>query len=145
MIAKLNRKEIYSIPGKMIGHHLPEIDTIIDTWTSSLFVSLEDWKSTVFEIGITDYAPKNGVKNWIIDTSQARSVFPPAVQEFRESTAKPELEKNGVKRLFVVLPASGIGKFSAAKTAELYDGDQGLHGYDVTSIEQALEIIKKDL
>ncbi len=140
-----NKIEIYSIPGKMVGHHYPEINTIVDTWTSSLFVSLEDWKATVFDIGITDYAPKNDVKNWIIDTRQARSVFPPAVQEFRKNIAKPELEKNGVKRLFVVLPSSGIGKFSAAKTAELYDGDEGLNGYDVETLEQAINIIKKDL
>ncbi len=145
MLNHLKKKEIYQIPGKMVGHHFPEIDTIVDTWTASLFVSLEDWKSTVFDIGITDFAPKNGVKNWIIDTSQARSVFPPAIQEFRENTAKGELERNGVKRLFVVLPNSGIGKFSAAKTAELYDGDRGLHGYDVENIAQALDIIKKDL
>lgn len=145
MLPHLNKQEIYSIPGKMIGHYHPEINTIVDTWTSSLFVSLEDWKATVFDIGITDFAPKNGVRNWIIDTSQARSVFPPAIQEFRENTAKAELEKNGVRRLFVVLPSKGIGKFSAAKTAELYDGDRGLHGYDVENIEQAFDIILKDL
>lgn len=139
------KREIYSIPGKMVGHHHPEIDTIIDTWTSSLFVSLKDWKSTVYDVGITDYAPKHGVTNWIIDTSAARSVFPPEVQEFRQNVAKEVLERNGVKRLIVVIPAKGIGKFSAAKTAELYDSDQGngLHGYEVTSLQEALDLIRK--
>lgn len=77
------KKEIYQIPGKMVGYHLPEIHTILDTWSSSLFVSLEDWKSTVFDFGIMDFAPKHGVTSWIIDTSGARSVFPPQIQEFR--------------------------------------------------------------
>ena len=116
------KSEIYRIPGKLIGEHLPEIQTILDSWNSSLFVSLEDWKSTVFDIGIMDYAPKHDVRNWIIDTSEARSVFPPKIQEFRQNVAKKALEENGVRRLIVVHPPSGIGKFSAAKTAQLYEG-----------------------
>ncbi|MDW3195811.1 MAG: hypothetical protein R8G66_25785 [Cytophagales bacterium] len=126
------KKEIYQIPGKMVGYHLPEINTILDVWSSSLFVSLEDWKSTVFDIGIMDYAPKHRVTSWIIDTSGARSVFPPQIQEFRQNVAKKALQENGVKRLIVVLPETGIGKFSAGKTAELYDS-QELHSFDVSN------------
>ena len=136
------KSEIYRIPGKLIGEHIPEIQTILDSWNSSLFVSLEDWKSTVFDIGIMDYAPKHDVKNWIIDTSEARSVFPPKIQEFRQSVAKKALQDNGVKRLIVVHPKSGIGKFSAAKTAELYDSDE-LKTFDVESLQEAFDIIQQ--
>lgn len=138
-----SKKKIYQIPGKLEGHHHPDLNAIVDTWSSSLFISLEDWKATVFEVGIKDYAPKHGVKNWIIDTRQARSVFPPDIQAFRQNVAKKELEKNGVERLIVVLPSYGFGKFSAAKTAELYDGDQGLHGYEVKSLEEAFDLIRR--
>ncbi|MEM9326909.1 MAG: hypothetical protein AAGA85_14680 [Bacteroidota bacterium] len=138
------RRELYKIPGKVVGHHDPDLNVIIDTWTS-LFVTLQQWQSTVYQIGIVDYAPKNGVTAWVIDTSHARSVFPPEVQEFRRTVAKPKLEQNGVKYLFVVTPPSGIGKFSAGKTAELYDDDKdGLKSYEVTSVEEALEMLRRE-
>lgn len=134
-------KELYNLPGKVVGHYHPEINTIIDTWTS-MFISLEQWKSTVYDIGIMDFAPKNGVIAWIIDTSNARSVFPPEVQEFRQKVAKPKLEENGVRYLFVVLPEKGIGKFSAGKTANIYEGQGSLQAFEVNSIEEALIILK---
>ncbi len=137
------KKEIYSIPGKMVGHHHPDINCIVDSWTS-LFVTLDEWKSTVYDIGITDYAPRNGVTSWIIDTSKASGVFKPEIQEFRTNVARPKLEENGVTRLFVVLPASAIGKLSARKTAKLYDAKGILKAYDVMSIEEAFDIIKED-
>lgn len=136
------KKELYNLPGKVVGHFHPEINTIVDTWTS-MFVSLEQWKSTVYDIGITDFAPKNGVTAWIIDTSKARSVFPPEVQEFRQNVAKLKLEENGVEYLFVVLPEKGIGKFSAGKTANLYEGQGRLKAFEVKNIDEALLILKE--
>ncbi len=143
MLTNLSKEEIYSIPGKMTGHYYHQIDTIIDTWTSSLFVALEDWKATVYDIGIAEFAPNKRVKNWIIDTSQARSVFPPAVQEFSEKEAKPKLEEMGLQRLIVILPATGIGKFSASKIAEIYDGEAGMKSYELENMDQAMELIKR--
>lgn len=136
------KKELYNVPGKVVGHHHPDIHAIIDTW-SSLFISLDEWKSSVYDIGIVDYAPKNGVRTWIIDTSTARSVFPPDVQEFREKVAKPKLEENGVQYLFVVLPEVGIGKFSAGKTAQLYDSNGKMQAFEVTSVDEALDILRE--
>ncbi len=138
-------KELYNIPGKVVGHHHPEINAIVDTW-DSLLITLDDWKASVYDVGITDYAPKNGVTVWIIDTSNATGVFKPEVQEFREKVARPKLEENGVEYLFVVLPQSAIGKLSAKKTASLYDHtkDGGLKSYHVTSIDEAKEILAKE-
>lgn len=136
-------KELYNIPGKVVGHHHPEINTIIDTW-DSLLISLEEWKASVYEIGIVDYAPKNGVTSWIIDTSKGRGVFKPEVQEFREKVARPKLAANGVKLLFVVLPQSAIGKLSARKTAKLYKGGGELEAFPVASIDEAIAIMKQE-
>ena len=137
------KKEIYSIPGKVVGHHDPVLKAIIDTWTS-LFITLEQWKSTVYDIGITDYAPKNGVVAWIIDTSKARSSFPPDVQEFREKVAKAKLEDNGVKYLFVVVPEKGFGRLSAGRTADLYNDIQGgLQSFEVQTLDEAKAMLRK--
>ena len=136
------KKELYNVPGKVVGHHHPDINAIIDTWTS-MFISLEDWKSTIYDIGILDYAPRNGVTTWIIDTSDARSVFPPEVQDFRNSTARLKLEENGIRYLFVVLPQEGIGKFSAGKTADIYNDKGGMRTFEVGSIQEALSILKE--
>lgn len=137
------QKELYHIPGKVIGHHHPEINSIIDTW-DSLLISLDDWRSTIYEVGIVDYAPRNGVKAWIIDTSKSQGVFKPEVQEFREKVARPKLAENGVRHLFVVLPATALGKLSAKKTARLYGGQKSMKSHYVTSIQEAVNILKAE-
>lgn len=134
------KKELYKIPGKVVGHHDPSINAIIDTW-QSLFISLEEYKSTIYEIGIVDYAPKNGVTTWIIDTGHGRSVFRPEVQEFREEIARPKLEEVGIKYLFVVLPEKGIGKFSAGKTANIYGGQEKMKTFEVSSMAEVRSIL----
>ncbi len=134
-------KELYNIPGKVVGHHHPEINTIIDTW-ESLSITLDDWKASVYNIGIVDYAPKHDVIGWIIDTSNSTGVFKPEVQEFRERIARPKLVENGVKFLFVVLPQSAISKLSARKTARLYQGKGILEAHPVASIEEAVEMMR---
>lgn len=116
------KKELYRVPGKVVGHHHPELNAIIDTW-ESLLISLDDWKATIFEIGIMDYAPKHIVTVWVIDTSNGQGVFKPDVQEFREKVARPKLAENGIKFLFVVLSNTAIGRLSARKTAKLYDAN----------------------
>lgn len=140
MINNLKREEIYSIPEKMVGHYYPEISAIVDTWEASLFVSSEDWKSTVFDIGVSEIVPKFKVKHWIINTSKARSVFPPAIQDYAENKAKPALEKHGLTHLIVVLPETGIGRFSAGKTADIYDAGK-LNAYQVENLDEALALI----
>ena len=95
------KKELYRVHGKVVGHHHPDINAIIDTWSSQL-ITLEEYKSTIYDIGIVDYAPKNGVNTWIIDTSSGESVFKPEIQEFRERIVGPKLEEIGIKFFFVI-------------------------------------------
>lgn len=134
-------KELYNVPGKVVGRYHPDINTIIDTW-ESLSITLDDWKASVFELGIVDFAPEHGVTGWIIDTSNSRGVFKPEVQAFREKVARTKLAKNGVKYLFVVLPQSAISKLSARKTAKLYQGNGVLEAHPVASVEEAVGIME---
>ena len=137
------KKEIYHIPGKVVGHHHPEINAIIDTW-DSLLISLADWKASVYDIGITDYAPKHGVTVWVIDTSRSHGVFKTEVQEFRENVARPKLIENGVKFLFVIQPQSALGRLAVKRTATLYQGQGSMKAYSVASLEEALTILRKE-
>ena len=135
------KKELYRVEGKVVGHHHPEINTIIDTW-DSLLISLEEWKATIFDIGIVDYAPKNGVIAWIIDTSKSEGVFTPEVQKFREEVARQTLADNGVRHLFVVHSESALGKLAARRTSGLYKGTQ-MKAHNVASIDEALAILRE--
>ncbi len=138
----MQKLELYNIPGKVVGHYHPQLNAIIDTW-ESLLISLEDWKASVYDIGITDFAPKNGVTTWIIDTSNAIGVFKPEVQEFRAKIARPKLQANGVRFLFVVLPHTAIGKLSARKTANIYSGQSILQSFQVASIDEAVDMLQE--
>lgn len=136
------KKELYKIPNMMVGHYHPEINAIIDTW-ESLHASLEEWKATVFEIGIVDFAPKNGVRTWIIDTSKASGVFGQDVQEFRQNVAGPKLEQNGVKYMFVVTSQEALGALSSGRTARIYKSGSKMQSFQVKSIQEAMDILKE--
>lgn len=136
-------KELYKVPGKVVGHHHPDINAIVDTW-DSMAISLEEWKSTIFEIGIMDYAPKHGVTTWVIDTRHSSGIFYPEVQEFREKVAAQKLVENGVRFLFVIQSRSVLGKSSGRKTTELYSKQNNLISFQVASIEEALDIVKEE-
>ncbi len=134
------KKELYRVPGKVVGHHHPNINAIIDTW-ENMFITLEEWKSHIYDIGIVDYAPKNHVTTWIIDTSNGTGTFKSEVQEFRRTVASPKLEANGLKYFFVVLSKQALGKFSARDTAKIY-GQGKMKTFAVGSVQEALDILK---
>lgn len=136
--------EVYNIPGKVVGHHHPEINAMVDTW-ESMIISLEEWKANIYDIGICDYAPKHKVDTWIIDTSNGHGVFKPAIQEFRENVARPKLVENGVKFFFVVSSQSAVSKLSSRKTSKIYSGDKHMKSFYVDSIDEAKEIRATEL
>lgn len=141
-ISDTMKKEIYTIPGKLVGHHHPEIDAIIDTWTS-LMITLDDYKSTIYNIGILDFAPKNRVTTWVIDTSNAAGVFKPEIQEFRQNIVGPKCVEIGIRNFFIVQPQSAIGKLSTRKTTNIYAGQKAMQTFEVSSIDEVLTMLKK--
>jgi hypothetical protein len=136
--------ELYNVPGFVVGHYHPDINTIIDTW-DSMSISLEDWQSTIYEMGILDFAPKNGVTAWITDTSTASGVFKPELQEFRASISAPQMAKGGIKCFFTVLPNSAIAKLSVRQTSKVYTGHGEMKSFTVDSMEEALKIREEEL
>ena len=137
-------KEIYNIPEKMKGFHDPTINAIIDSW-ENMNVSFEDWKSTIYDIGITDYAPKHGVDTWVIDTSKGTGVFNQEIQDFRDKVARPKLVENGIKYFFVVSSGSALGKLSSKRTSKIYAEGGLMKSFHVESIEEAKQIRAEEI
>ena len=140
----MNKIEIYNVPGKVVGHHIPEINAIVDTW-DSMMITLEEWKANIYDIGIADYAPKNKVDTWVIDTSKGSGVFKPEVQEFREQVAAATLVQNGIKLFFVIASGSALGKLSSRKTSKIYTGHGDMKSFYVESMQEVLRIRKEEL
>lgn len=133
--------EVYAIPGHVTGHYDDRIDGMIDTW-ESLMVSLEDFKSTVFDIGI-DFAIKNQVTTWIVDSSNGQGVYKKEVQEFVERILAPKCSSIGIKYFFVVLPQSALGKLSAKKVASINAEQLGMQTIEVSSVKEALNLLEE--
>ena len=138
------KRLIYEIPGKVTGHYYPESNTIIDSWTE-LNASFDDWKKTIYDIGILDFAPKNGVTTWITDTSKASGVFNNEIQDFREGVSAAAMARSGIKLFFTVMSASAIATLSARKTSKAYSGHGSMDSIAVSSIEEAFEIRDREL
>lgn len=136
------RQEVYSIPNKMVGYYDQEINGMIDTW-HSLFVSLEEFKSTVFDIGIA-FAQQNNVTTWIVDTSQGEDVFKTEVQDFVESTLAPKCAEIGIKYFFVVLPKSDISKASARDVARINASQHQMQTIQIESVEKAIQLLQDE-
>lgn len=139
------KTKIYEIPGKMVSHYYPpEEKTIIDSWTE-LNASFEDWKKTIYEIGILDFAPKNGVTTWITDTSRATGIFDNQIQDFRKDVSAAAMAKSGIKLFFTVLSSSALSTLSVRKTSKVYGGHGEMKSMAVSSLEEAFEIREKEL
>jgi len=138
-----NSVEVYSIPGKLVGHHLLDSNTIVDSWTS-LDVTFEEWKSTIYEMGILKYVPKHKVTSWITDTSNSSGLFKPEIQDFRKATSAEAMAQAGIKMYFTVLPQSALGKLSVRRTSSAYSGHGEMQSISVASMLEAFDIIKKE-
>ncbi|NQZ75989.1 MAG: hypothetical protein HRT61_07740 [Ekhidna sp.] len=135
---------IYEIPGKMQGHYDTDKKTIIDTW-SILNASFEEWKSTIYDVGIMDFVAKNGATTWITDTSNATGVFDKKIQQFREDVSAEAMAKSGIKMFFTVMSGSAIATLSARKTSKAYAGHGNMQSISVGSLEEAFEMRDKEL
>lgn len=138
------KTKIYEIPGKMVSHYYPEEKIIIDSWTE-LNASFEDWKKTIYEIGILDFAPKNGVTTWITDTSRATGIFDNQIQDFRKDVSAAAMAKSGIKLFFTVLSSSALSTLSVRKTSKVYGGHGEMKSMAVSSLDEAFEIREKEL
>lgn len=134
-------REIYKVEGFMNGVYDSIHRSILDTW-SSLLITKDQFKSSIYDIGV-DFAVKNGVKYWIVDTSNAVGVFKKDVQNFIDSTVAPKFAEIGIVYFFIVLPQSAISKLSAKHIAKINDDQDGMQTVQVRSVDEALQLIKK--
>lgn len=135
------KTEVYSIPGKMVGHYDGANNAMIDSW-SSLLVSLDEFKAAVYDVGI-DFARKNKVTTWIVDNSTSNGVYKKEVQDFIGTTVAPKCAEIGIKYFFVILPQSAIAKLSAKNVAKINSNQKGMQTLQVASVEEALKMVKE--
>ncbi len=136
------KREIYSIPGRMVGHYDPEINGIIDTW-SSLLVTLDQFRENIFDIGVLDFAPRHGVNTWIVDNSTAEGVYRKDVQSFIQTTVAPKCAEIGIRYFFVVLPQGAIAKLSARNVAKINANQEGMQTLEVASVQEAIDLLQE--
>ncbi|MCV9385764.1 hypothetical protein [Reichenbachiella ulvae] len=137
----MGKKEIYSIAGKLKGHHDSDINGMIDTW-ENLLVSLDQFKTNIHDIGL-EYAEKNHLTTWIVDTSNSTGVFKKEIQGFIESVVAPKCAEIGIKYFFVVLPQSAIAKLSTKNVAKINSGQEGMQTFEVASVDEALSMLQE--
>ena len=137
------KEKIYEIEGKFASYYYPETKTIVDIW-EDLSASFEDWKSTIYDVGIMKFAPQKGATTWITDTSNAKGVFDKRIQEFREEVSAAAMAKSGIKLFFTVTSSSAIATLSARKTSKAYSGHGDMKSITVSSVEEAFEVRDKE-
>ncbi len=136
--------KIYEIPGKLVSHYFPNENTIIDTWTS-LYVSFDEWKRNIYDIGILDISTKNRVDTWITDTSHSEGVFNQEIQSFRKEVSARALSGSGVKLFITVMGDSSLTTLSARSTSRSYGGQDNLDSYAVKTMEDAFKLRKREM
>lgn len=132
--------EISNIPGKMRTTWREDVKAVVDTWETYL-VTLEEFKQAVLVKGV-DYAKTNGGVAWIVDSSAAKGVFTPQIQEFIGSDVFPMFAKIGVKYFITI--SSKVSNLTnltvnqyAAKT-----GPCGLQLIELNSVTDAITWLK---
>ena len=136
------KKVIYQVPDRVIGEYDAQNSTMIDTW-SSLMISVDDFRGSIYEIGVP-FAVTNKITSWIVDTSTAEGLFKKDVQEFIDQTVAPRFAEIGIRYFFIVLPQSAIAKLSAKHVAKINDNQDGMQTIQVASVQEAIELIKKN-
>ncbi len=106
-------------------------------------ISVDDFRGSIYEIGVP-FAVTNRITSWIVDTSTAEGLFKKDVQEFIDQTVAPRFAEIGIRYFFIVLPQSAIAKLSAKHVAKINDNQDGMQTIQVASVQEAIELIKKN-
>ncbi len=133
--------KIHEIPGKLSVNWDAEAHAVVDTW-STYFVSLEEFKDAVLIKGV-NFAKTHGAKAWIVDSSQAKGVFSPEIQDLIGKEVFPAFAKINIKYFITVTSQSAATKLSiSAYTSKL--GPNGIKLVEATSAKDAIEWLKKN-
>ena len=134
--SKENEMNVYEIPGKLTVTWNAEVKAIIDTWTS-YSVSLEEFRKAVLEKGL-DYGKERGVQAWIVDSSSAKGVFQPEIQEFIGSDVFPMFGSIGVKHFITISSQVSALTNMTVKTYASKTGPNGLQLVELNSTADAI-------
>ena len=131
--------KVAEIPGMMVSHYHADKNVEIDTWTTFVGVTVEDFKKA-FAV-ILPEAKRNGVRNWIVDSSGARGTLSQDVQAYLRDEPAPALGRQGVRFFITIPPASALTKLSVQRYSAVV-GPSGMELVQANSLEDALSYVK---
>ncbi len=132
--------QIYSIPGKLTGTWRGDAKAVVDTW-SSYFVTIDEFREAVLVKGVK-HSKANGGRAWIVDSSSAKGVFAPEIQEFIGSDVFPAFAQNGVKYFITISKDANALTKMTVKSYSAKAGPNGLQLIDLNSVDDAIAWLK---
>jgi hypothetical protein len=129
--------KIYEILGKLSVNWNDEVKAIIDTWTT-YFITLDEFREAVLVNGVSP-GKKNGVKAWIVDSSQAKGFFSQEIHNFIGTDVFPTFAHIGVKYFITIVSKESALTNLTISNYSAKAGPCGLHLVEVPSVETAIE------
>ncbi len=132
--------QIGAIPGKMESVWHEEVKAVVDTW-STYQVSLDEFKQAVTDKELL-YAKAHGGKAWIVDSSQAKGVFPSDVQAFIASDVFKSFARDGIKYFITISSEVSAITNLNIKQFSAHAGPSGIQLLNLKSVADAKTWLK---
>lgn len=135
----MKKEKLFEIPGKVVANWLPEHHAMLDEW-ANYFVSLAEFREAVMVRGL-NASKKSGGRAWIVDSRNAKGVFPDDVQQYIASTCFKEFMKAGVKYFITIRSKVSATTNMTIERYERQAGPAGIQLVTVDTLEQALAFL----
>ena len=125
----------------MISTWEGDVHAILDTWTD-YYVSLDEFKDAVLIKGLS-FAKTHGGRAWIVDSLNAKGVFPQEIQQFITSDVFKAFFDNGIKFFITIKPnVPGLTSMTV-RSYSANAGPAGIKLIDVSSVADAKMWLKE--
>lgn len=82
-----------------------------------------------------EFASERGVKTWVVDTTEARGVLLPAVQQYLVSDLAAAMAAHGVVQSFNVMPESALATMAVKRFSQI---DTAFENNFVASLDEVM-------
>jgi hypothetical protein len=132
-------QKLHDIPTKMTAYWIAEHRCVLDEW-ANYFVTLAEFKEAVMVKGLAA-SKQHGGRAWVVDSRNARGVFPEEVQQYIANTCFQEFMKAGVK-FFITIRSKSASTNLGIQRYEKQAGPAGIQLVTVESPEAAFEFLE---
>ncbi len=133
--------KVYEIKDTVVGVWNSEVRAMVDTWKNYSFLTLDNYKNTIFVKGV-NYAKANNGQAWIVDSSNATGVFSQEIQQYIEKYAFKIFKKKGINYFITInSEISPLTKMTVNRY-NTHANDAGVEQIEVNSVADAIEWLK---